>query len=85
MFVWGLIGSTNGRRLIACDCIPIDGQEGAVAVYRQSPAARAMRLTPGGVAVRSIEPARRGWGRVLAITRGSRHAAHTWRRSSAFH
>jgi len=36
-----------------------------------------MRLTPGGVAVRSIEPAKRGWGRVLAITRGLRHAAHT--------
>ena len=45
MFVWELIGSTNGRRLIACDCIPIDGKEGDGAVYRQSPAARAMRLT----------------------------------------
>ena len=31
MFVWGLIGSTNRRRLIACGCIPIDVQEGAVA------------------------------------------------------
>ena len=45
MFVWGLIGSTNGRCQFAWDCIPIDGQEGAVAVYRQSPAAGAMRLT----------------------------------------
>ena len=37
-----------------------------------------MRLTADacGVAVRSIEAARRGCGRVLAITRGWRHAAH---------
>jgi len=31
MFVWGLIGSTNGRCQFAWDCIPIDVQEGAVA------------------------------------------------------
>jgi len=52
MFVWGLIDSTNGRRLIACDCIPIDGQEGALAVYRQSPAARGMRQSPAAGAMR---------------------------------
>ena len=53
-------------------------KKGAVAVYWQSPAACAMRLTAAAdaVAVRSIEAATRGCGRVLAITRGWRHAAH---------
>ena len=54
-------------------------QEGDVAVYWPSPAARAMRLTSDacGVAqLHSIEPAGRGCGCVLAITRGLRHAAH---------
>ena len=59
-------------------------KKGAVAVYWQSPAAGAMRLTAAAdaVAVRSIEPARRGCGCVLAITRGSRHAAHGWRHAA---
>jgi hypothetical protein len=53
-------------------------QEGDVAGYWPSPAACAMRLTAAAdaVAVRSIEATRRGCGWVLAITRGSRPAAH---------
>jgi hypothetical protein len=60
--------------------IPIDVQEGDVAVYWPSPAARAMRLTVTrlrrGAWLRSDQRARRGCGGVLAITRGSRPAAH---------
>jgi hypothetical protein len=64
-------------------------QEGDLAVYWPSPAAGAMRLTARGFVVHqhdrtkksyvwfnAIVPARKGSGRVLAITRGWRHAAH---------
>ena len=63
-------------------CIPLNLQEGDVAVCWPSPAARAMRLTSDacGVArLNSNDPARRGCGCVLAITRGLRHAAHIGR------
>ena len=63
---------------VARGCVPIVVQEGDVAVYWPSPAACAQRLTAAAdaVAVRSIEAKRRGYGRVLTITRGWRHAAH---------
>jgi hypothetical protein len=60
-------------------CIPMNLREGDVAVCWPSPAARAMRLTSDacGVArLHSNEPAGRGCGCGLAITRGLRHAAH---------
>ena len=62
------------------DFLPMPLQEGDVAVYWPSPAACAMRLTADacGVArLHSNDPARRGCGCVLAITRGWRHAAHS--------
>ena len=73
-----------GSRYFACDpmrgCVPINVQEGAMAVYWPSPAAGAMRLTVLRLRpdawLRSDQRARRGYGRVLAITRGWRHAAH---------
>ena len=70
--------STNRRCRIAGGLIPIDVQQGAVAVYWPSPAACAQRLTAAAdaVAVRSDRRARRGYGCVLAITRGLRPAAH---------
>jgi hypothetical protein len=61
-------------------CVPIDVQEGAMAVYWPSPAAGAMRLAV--LRLRrdawfdSDQRATRGCGWVLAITRGWRHAAH---------
>jgi len=61
------------------DFLPMTLQQGDVAVDWPSPAAGAMRLTSDacGVArLHSIEPARRGCGCGLAITRGWRHAAH---------
>jgi hypothetical protein len=71
----GLRHAAHGRACgVVRGCIPIDVQEGDVAGYWPSPAARAQRLTAAAdaVAVHSIEAARRGYGCGLAITRGLR-------------
>ena len=71
--------STN-RRQIPGGLIFFGWYDGAMAVHWPSPAAGAMRLTVLRLRpdawLRSDQRARRGYGRVLAITRGWRHAAH---------